>query len=193
METHRDDHGGRQALRFASSPRQHRSDRFPHASKNSCPCWQQTAGRGQYFAFSLSWYHRVPSRFSRVSSRTSIRTRVSPGTRCLLVSDTDEAALLSNLRPWLAGPASKRSRRDARYPSALRSVLRIKLQPLEASMRRLGESSTFSRWVIPHSNRLPFWWVAGSQSICELGKGVAQCWPAGEAEAGSAGEQPAKE
>ena len=118
METHRDDHGGRQALRFASSPRQHRSDRFPHASKNSCPCWQQTAGRGQYFAFSLSWYHRVPSRFSRVSSRTSIRTRVSPGTRCLLVSDTDEAALLSNLRPWLAGPASKRSRRDARYPSA---------------------------------------------------------------------------
>src|SRR5208337_391700 len=39
-------------------------------------------------------------------------------TRCLLVSDTDEAALLSNLRPWLSGPASKRSRRDASYPSA---------------------------------------------------------------------------
>jgi len=52
-----------------------------------------------------------------VSSRTSIRTRWVLGTRCLLVSDTDEAALLSNLRPWLSGPAQQRSRRDASYPS----------------------------------------------------------------------------
>ena len=51
METHRDDHGGRQALRFASSPRQHRSDRISPCLKKLLPVLAADGGSRPVLCF----------------------------------------------------------------------------------------------------------------------------------------------